>query len=254
MINSENEMENLVVDENMERIEEIKIRNTGQEMIEENLLLANRQTRCKPKPSKRLIESREYLTQENDAMVPGAFTTIIRGIHVPQTYREAMKEPEAWVALMMREIEMMRVKVVYELVDQPVDKNVVGSKWVFSPKFDGEGSLASRKAQIVAQGFTQVQGVDFKETYAATACLESFQLLLAVVASKNLHLWQLDFVAAYLNSNINFNVYIEQSEGFVEGGGQEKVWKLHKTLYGTIQGRHNWFKTLSKAYQELGYH
>ena len=155
---------------------------------------------------------------------------------------------------MMREIEMMRVKGVYELVNRPVDKNVVGSKWVFAPKFDGEGSLTSRKARIVAQGFTQVQRVDFEETYAATACLESFQLLLAIVASKNLHLWQLDFVAAYLNSNINFDVYMEQPEGFVEGEEREKVWKLHKTLYGTMQGGHDWFKILSKVYQELGYH
>jgi len=102
------------------------------------------------------------------------------------------------------------------------------------------------------QGFSQIQGVDFEDTYATTARLESFRLLLAIVASTGLHLWQLDFVAAYLNSDIDFDVYMEQPKGFAEGGG-DMVWKLWKTLYGTMQEGHDWFKTLSHTYQDLGY-
>ena len=56
--------------------------------------------------------------------------------------------------------------------------------------------------------------MDFEDIYAATARLELFCLLLAIVASTGLHLWQLNFVAAYLNSNIDFNVYMEQPKGF----------------------------------------
>jgi len=72
------------------------------------------------------------------------------------------------------------------------------------------------------------------------------------MASFNLHLWQLDFVATYLNSNIDFDMYMKQPQEFTEKEG-DMVWKLCKTLYGTIQGRHDWFKTLSTAYKKLEY-
>ncbi|KAJ3564398.1 hypothetical protein NP233_g8320 [Leucocoprinus birnbaumii] len=164
-----------------------------------------------------------------------------------------MMDPEAWWEPMVKEVNVMKARGVYVLVDRPVGKNVIGSKWVYAPKFDGDGALEGRKSRIVTMGYTQIQGVDFDETYAATARLESFRLILAIVALLDLVLWQLDFVAAYLNSNIDFDVYMEQPQGFVEGGG-DKVWKLQKTLYGTMQGGHDWFKTLSKTYKELGYH
>jgi len=80
--------------------------------------------------------------------------------------------------------------------------------------------------------------VDFEDTYAVTARLESFHLLLAIVALTGLHLWQVNFVMAYLNSNIDIDVYIEQSKSFVKGRG-DIIWKLWKTLYGTMQGGHN---------------
>ncbi|KAJ3552017.1 hypothetical protein NP233_g12969 [Leucocoprinus birnbaumii] len=177
---------------------------------------------------------------------------MLGGVRVPQTFREAMMEPEAWWEPMVREINVMKARGVYELVERPVGKNIIDPKWVYALKFDGNGALSDRKSRIVAKGYTQIQGVDFEETYAATARLESFRLILAIVASLGLVLWQLDFVAAYLNSDIEFDVYMEQPQGFSEGGG-DMVWKLRKTLYGTMQGGHDWFKTLSKAYKELGY-
>jgi len=67
--------------------------------------------------------------------------------------------------------------------------NVIGTKWVYALKFNGDGGLSDRKARIVAQGFFQIQGVDFEDTYAATTRLESFYLLLAIVVSTGLYLW-----------------------------------------------------------------
>jgi len=80
-------------------------------------------------------------------------------------------------------------------------------------KFNNNRMLLGRKARIVAHGFSQIQGVDFENTYIATVRLESFYLLLAIVALKRLHLWYLDFVATYLNSDIDFDVY-KTAKGF----------------------------------------
>ncbi|KAJ3570236.1 hypothetical protein NP233_g4537 [Leucocoprinus birnbaumii] len=136
-----------------------------------------------------------------------------------------MLEPEAWWTLMVNEINVMKARRVYELVDRPEGKNMIGLKWVYTPKFDGNGGILGQKSRIVAMGYSQIQGVDFKETYTATMHLESFHVVLAIVASLGLVIWQLDFVAAYLNSDIDFEVYMEQPQGFSEGGG-DKVWKL----------------------------
>jgi len=175
----------------------------------------------------RLLESREYLAREGMAKrVPGAFAVTIGGVKVPQNFHETMEDPDSWWAPIVKEFNIMRARRVYELVERPLGVNVIGTKWVYVQKFDGNSRLSDRKARIVAQGFSKIQGVDFENTY------------IAIVASTELHLWQLNFVVAYLNSDIDFDVYIEQPKGFVEGGG-DMVWKLRKTLYGTMQGGHN---------------
>ena len=78
---------------------------------------------------------------------------------------------------------------------------------------------------MVAKGFTQVIEEDYDKTYASVARLESVRLLCAIAASRRLHLWQLDFVSAFLNSDSSFEVYMEQPKGFEEGG-DDHVWKL----------------------------
>ena len=105
----------------------------------------------------------------------------------------------------------------------------------------------------MAKGFTQVIGEDYEETYASVACLESVRLLCAIAASQRLHLWQVDFVSAFLNSDSSFEVFMEQPKGFEKGGG-DYVWKLWKTLYGTIQGAHDWAENLDKTFEGHGYY
>jgi len=106
---------------------------------------------------------------------------------------------------------------------------------------------------MVAKGFTQVIGEDYDKTYASVAHLESVQLLCAIAASRRLCLWQLDFVSAFLNSDSSFEVYMEQPKRFEEGG-DDHVWKLQKTLYGTMQGAHNWAKNLDKTFEGHGFY
>ena len=95
-----------------------------------------------------------------------------------------------------------------------------------------------RKARTVAKGFTQVIGEDYNETYASVARLESVRLVCAIAASRGLRLWQVNFVSAFLNSDNAYEMYMEQPKGFEEGGA-DFMWKLRKTLYGTMQGAHD---------------
>ena len=126
---------------------------------------------------------------------------------------------------MVREYEMLKERGVFELTPRPLERNVVGSKWVYAVKWRDDGTVDRRKARTVAKGFTQVLGEDYDKTYALVARLESVRLVCAIAASRRLRLWQIDFVSAFLNSESVFDIYMEQPRGFEEGG-DDLVWKL----------------------------
>jgi hypothetical protein len=152
---------------------------------------------------------------------------------------------------MVKELQVMKDKHVYKVVPQPTDKNVVQSQWVFANKYDEAGLVSAHKVCLVAKGFTQVLGEDYNKTYALVACLELVHLVCAIATSLSLCLWQVDFMSAFLNSKNTYKVYMEQPPGFEEGG--DNIWLLLKTLYGTMQGAHNWACMLEHTYQGHGY-
>lgn len=212
--------------------------------------IAVRRARREPKLSERMKDSLEYLGRARANVATVA--SVLDDNYVPKTFNDAMRAPELWFEPMIKELQVMKDKGVYKLVPRPSDRNVVQSRWVFANKFDGSGIITSRKARLVAKGFTQVLGEDYDETYASVARLESVRLVCAIAASLGLRLWQVDFVSAFLNSDNSYEVYMEQPPGFEEGGGDD-VWLLLKTLYGTMQGAHDWAQTLEKTYQGHGY-
>jgi len=120
-------------------------------------------------------------------------------------------------------------------------------------KWKEEGMVERRKARTVAKGFTQVIGEDYNETYTSVACLESVCLVCAIAASRGLRLWQVNFVSAFLNSDNAYKIYMEQPKGFEEERA-DFVWKLHKTLYRTMQDAHDWAENLNKMFEGHGYY
>ena len=96
-------------------------------------------------------------------------------------------------------------------------------------------------------------GEDYEKTYTSVARLESVRLVCTIVVARKLTLWQVDFVSAFLNSNSNYEVYMEQLRGFKEREG-DYVWKLKKTLYGTMQDAHDWAMNLNKIFEGHGYY
>jgi hypothetical protein len=128
------------------------------------------------------------------------------------------------------------------LVPHP-NQNVVGTKWVFRNKQDA-GVVIRNKARLVAKGYSQVEGLDFDETYAPIARLESIRILLAYATYHGFKLYQMDVKSAFLNGPIKEEVYIEQPPSFEDSEYPNHVYKLSKALYGLKQAPRAWYECL----------
>ena len=115
---------------------------------------------------------------------------------------------------------------------RPKGHNVIGTKWVYRNKQDQDGIVVRNKVRLIAQGYTQVEGLNFGEIYALVARLEAIRILLAYAYAHNIKLYQMDVKSAFLNGYINEEVYVEQPPGFEDDKKPNHVYKLKKALYG----------------------
>ena len=161
--------------------------------------------------------------------------------------------PDRWMVPKKVEMETLKAKHTWDLVKLPPGTNVMDSMWVYNIKWDGEGNRIKDKARVVGKGYTQQLGIDYNETWAGVMRLESIRMTAAVVVKHNLKLWRIDFVRVYLNSLTKENIYMKQPEGFVKPGYEDHVCKLIHTIHGTMQGGHDWYKTLSATFNKIGY-
>jgi transposase InsO family protein len=171
----------------------------------------------------------------------------------PRSYAEAMARPDAneWEAACMAEMSVFDHMGVYEIVPRPKDRKVVGSKWVFRIKRGPDGAIQKYKARIVAQGFTQIEGIDFDETFAPVAKLASLQTILALAAEQDLEVHQMDVKSAYLNGNLSEQIYMEPPPGLEVPEGS--VLHLKKAVYGTKQGGRVWYEDIRDTLKTMGY-
>jgi hypothetical protein len=158
----------------------------------------------------------------------------------PFKVEEALDDLD-WVMAMQEELNNFTRNEVCSLVERP-KQNVIGTKWVFRNKQDEHGVVTRNKARLVAQGFTQIEGLDFGETYAPVARLESIRILLAFATHHDLKLYQMDVKSAFLSGPISELVYVEQPPGFENSKFPNHVYKLHKTLYGLKQVPRAWYE------------
>ena len=140
---------------------------------------------------------------------------------------EKALEDEDWVMAMQEELNNFKRNQVWSLVERP-NTNVIGTKWVFQNKQDEHGVVTRNKARLVAQGFTQVEGLDFEKTYALVARLEAVRMLLAYATHHDFKLYQMDVNSAFLNGPIQELVYVEQPPGFDDPKFPNHVYKLQK--------------------------
>jgi hypothetical protein len=146
------------------------------------------------------------------------------------------------VVAMQEELNNFTRNEVWHLVPRP-NQNVVGTKWVFRNKQDEHVVVTRNKARLVAKGYSQVEGLDFGETYAPVARLESIRILLAYATYHGFKLYQMDVKSAFLNRPIKEEVYVEQPPGFGDSEYPNHVYKLSKALYGLKQALRDFFIT-----------
>jgi transposase InsO family protein len=173
----------------------------------------------------------------------------------PRTYAEAMTTPEReqWEQAMREELASIVANHTWTLVPLPAGRKAVGCKWVLKIKRKADGSIDRFKARLVAKGFLQKEGLDYTETFAPVARMPSLRALLAIAAAQDLEVHQMDVRTAFLNGELEEDIYMEQPQGFVASGSQAQlVYKLHRSLYGLKQAGRAWYKKIDAALSELG--
>ena len=178
-------------------------------------------------------------------------------VQEPVSYKQALRSPQSgeWEAAIKSEYDSLVSRKTWTLVPCPAGRKLVDSKWVFKLKRDANGQIARYKARLVARGFTQEKGVDYHETFAPTVRVISIRTLLALAAYNDWEVEQLDVVTAFLEADIEEEIYMRQPEGFrhFDINGEERVCLLKKSLYGLKQAPRNWNKTITAWLEEYGF-
>ena len=171
----------------------------------------------------------------------------------PNSVAEARASPEwpEWEKAVKTELDMLSEKGTWQLVDLPPGRKAIGNRWVFTKKFDEHGNLSRYKARLVTQGFSQIPGQDYSETFSPVMRLDSLRTLIALAAMLDLEISQMDIKGAYLNGTLEEEIYMKQPEGFSDGTG--RVCRLVHTLYGLKQSGREWNKTISSYLTSIGF-
>lgn len=170
----------------------------------------------------------------------------------PVNYKEASTD-KRWKEAMEKELEAVERNKTWELTTLPPGHMPIGLKWVYKLKKDTSGNVVKYKARIVAKGYVQRRGIDFEEIFAPVTRLETVRLLLALAAKNKWEVHHLDVKTAFLNGEIEEEVYVTQPEGFVKKDREQMVYKLIKALYGLRQAPRAWYAKLNKCLEELGF-
>ena len=158
----------------------------------------------------------------------------------PSTFEEAMNRPDKalWLDAMHDELKSLDKNKVWELVPRPERVNIVTNRWVLRIKRKPDGVIERYRARLVARGFTQVYGQDYRETFAPVVNTTTVRILLSFAAINDLKIAQFDIKTAFLYGDLEEEVYMEQPYGFVQGN--DMVCRLRKSLYGLKQAPRQW--------------
>ncbi|GJX54437.1 retrovirus-related pol polyprotein from transposon TNT 1-94 [Tanacetum coccineum] len=133
---------------------------------------------------------------------------------------------------------------VWELVPRPEGKNIIAVKWLWK-KNDAKNIVIQNKSRLVAKGYKQEKGIDFKESFASVARLEAVRMFIAFAAQKNITIFQMDVKTAFLNGPLKEEVYVSQPDGFIDLDFPDHVYRLKKALYGLKQAPRAWYDKMS---------
>lgn len=192
-----------------------------------------------------------FLSYQQFSLKHKAFLSIISSEQEPTSFSVAHKHPK-WNEAMAAEIQALEDNNTWTLTALPPDKQPIGCKWVYKIKYRSDGTVERYKARLIAKGFSQIEGLDYNETFAPVAKLVTVRCLLAVASIRGWPLYQLDVNNAFLHGDLDEEVYMKIPPGF-SSKGEERVCHLNKSLYGLKQASRNWFAKFSSALAEAGF-
>ena len=192
---------------------------------------------------------------DNDDDEP--FCAFSLGDGSPRSLTEALRttEAEKWKEAAQAEYDALTRNETWTLESLPKGRKSVGGKWVFKVKRNADGSIDKYKARYVAKGFTQIEGLDYHETFAPTSKPETIRLILSLAAQEGATLWLMDVKSAFLQASVDEEIYVDQPPGFEElhSDGSKLYCRLKKSLYGLKQAGHNWNAELDKWLIDQGF-
>nr|CAH66607.1 H0211A12.10 [Oryza sativa] len=173
----------------------------------------------------------------------------------PRTIEEVYSSLDAdyWKEAVHSEMDSIMSNVTWEVVERPYGCKPVGCKWVFKKKLRPDGTIEKYKARLVAKGYTQKEGEDFFDTYSPVALLTTIRVLLALAASHGLLVHQMDVKTAFLNGELEEEIYMDQPDGYVLEGQEGMVCKLLKSLYGLKQAPKQWHEKFDTTHTSAGF-
>jgi len=164
------------------------------------------------------------------------------------------QDRENWMGTMVEEMESLQKNQTWELARLPEGMKAIGCKWVYKRKptvSEKEGEKF--KARLVAKGFSQKKGIDYDEIFSPVVRHTSIRAVLALVATWDLHLEQMDVKIAFLHGDLEEQIYMQQPEGFSQPGHEHLVCRLKKSLYGLKQSPRQWYKRFDSYMIQIGY-
>ena len=174
------------------------------------------------------------------------------GTGEPSTFAKAEKQA-CWQRAMKEEMDSIVSNNTLKMCELPKGQKPIGLKWIYKLKKDSSRNVVKHKARLVAKGYVQRQGIDFDEVFAPVARMETVRLLLALAANEGWEIHHMDVKSAFLNGELEEEVYVAQPSGFVVEGEEHKVLKLHKALYGLRQAPRAWNAKLDRTLFNLDF-
>ena len=174
----------------------------------------------------------------------------------PVNYKEALEDVDAqeWLKAMDREMESMYYsKSIWSLVQACKGVKPIVCKWIYKRKRRPDGKVETFKARLVAKGYTQKEGIDYEETFLPVAMLKSIRILLAIAASLDYEIWQMNVKTTFLNGSLEKDIYIQQPEGFIVRGQEHMACKLQRSIYGLKQASRTWNIRFDQAITLYGF-
>ena len=173
----------------------------------------------------------------------------------PCIYEEGMKDIDAhhWVKAMKSEFDSMYSNQVWDLVKAPNGIKPIGCTWVYKRKRGIDEKFETFKERLVVKWYTQKEGIDYKETFSPVVMLKSIKILLSIAAHYGYEIWQMDVKIAFLNDNLDEEIYMMQPEDFIAKNQEHMVCKLKRSIYGLKQASRSWNIRFDQAIKSFGF-